>query len=195
MADTSSIPAGSTTTTRKKAIGWAIALSVLMIVAGLLAMIVPPAAGITVTLFVGWLLMFSGVAHFVYAFHRRRVGKIVWEVLIGILYTLAGIYLVLNPVMGLTSLTLALSIYLIMEAVLEFVLSFQLRPLPGWGWILMDGIVTLVLAIMIWSSWPASSLWAIGLLVGISMMFSGIARLMNCMATRSLDEAAPSAPA
>jgi uncharacterized membrane protein HdeD (DUF308 family) len=195
MADTFSMAAGSTTTTRKKAIGWAIALSVLMIVAGVLAMVVPPAAGITVTLFVGWLLVFSGITHFVYAFHRRRVGKIVWEVLIGILYTLAGIYLVLNPVMGLTSLTLALSIYLIMEAVLEFGLSFQLRPLPGWGWILMDGIVTLVLAIMIWSSWPASSLWAIGLLVGISMMFSGIARLMNCMATRSLDEAASSLPA
>jgi len=182
MSDT----ATSVLATEKKAITWGIVLSVLMIVAGILAMTVPPAAGVTVTLVVGWLLVFSGAAHFGYAFHRRKAGKIVWEGLLGILYALAGVYLLLNPVMGLESLTLALAIYLIMEAVLEFVLSFQLRPLPGWGWILTDGIITLLLAIMIWTTWPVSSLWAIGILVGISIMFSGIARLMICVAARRL---------
>ena len=168
----------------KKAIGWAIASSVLMIVAGILAMIVPLAAGVVVALVVGWLLVFGGAAHFAYAFHRRKAGKIVWEVLIGVLYMLAGIYLVLNPVVGLASLTLVLVFYLIMEAVLEFALSFQLRPLPGWGWILTDGIITLLLAIVIWATWSASSLWVIGMLVGISIAFSGVARLMLSLAAR-----------
>jgi uncharacterized membrane protein HdeD (DUF308 family) len=172
--------------TEKKAIGWGIALSVLMILAGLLAMIVPSAAGIAVTIFVGWLLIFSGAAHLVYAWHLRKASKIAWEVLIGILYIAVGIYLLVRPVMGLESLTLALGIYLILEAVLEFVLAFQLRPLRGWGWILADGIITLILAIMIWATWPVSSLWAIGLLVGISILFSGMARLMICIAVRRL---------
>lgn len=173
-------------TTEKKAIGWAIILSVLMIIAGVLAMIVPPAAGIAVTLVVGWLLMISGAAHFVYAFYRHKGGKTVWEVLIGVLYILAGIFLVLNPVMGLTTLTLALAIYLILDAVLEFVLSFQLRPLPGWGWVLTDGIIALLLAIMIWATWPVSSSWVIGTLVGISILLSGVARLMLSLAARRI---------
>jgi len=92
----------------------------------------------------------------------------------------------INPVAGLASLTLALAVYLLFEAVLELVLSFRLRPLPGSGWLLLDGIVTLILAILIWRSWPSSSAWAIGTLVGISMLFSGIARLMLSVAARRL---------
>jgi uncharacterized membrane protein HdeD (DUF308 family) len=88
--------------------------------------------------------------------------------------------------LGLTSLTLALAIYLIAEAVLEFILAVRLRPMPGSGWLFLDGIITLVLAIMIWRMWPSSALWAIGLLVGISMLFSGVSRLMLSIAARHM---------
>jgi uncharacterized membrane protein HdeD (DUF308 family) len=92
--------------------------------------------------------------------------------------------------LGLASLTLALAIYLLAEGVLEFILEFilslRLRPLPGWGWLLLDGIVTLILAIMIWRTWPSSTEWVIGTLVGISMLFSGISRLMLSLAARRL---------
>jgi uncharacterized membrane protein HdeD (DUF308 family) len=74
----------------------------------------------------------------------------------------------------------------VLGGVLEFVLSFQLRPLPGSGWLLFDGIVTLVLAAMIGSAWPISSVWAIGTLVGVSMFFSGITRLMLSVAVRRI---------
>jgi len=74
------------------------------------------------------------------------------------------------------------AIYLSVEGVLEFVLSFELRPAPGAGWLLFDGIVTLVLAALIWSTWPSSALWVVGTLVGLSMFFSGITRLMFSMA-------------
>lgn len=74
---------------------------------------------------------------------------------------------------GLASLTLAIALYLLLEGVLELALSFQLRPAPGSGWQLFDGIFTLVLAVMIWSTWPSSAVWVVGTLVGISMFFSG----------------------
>jgi uncharacterized membrane protein HdeD (DUF308 family) len=172
--------------TARKSMTWSIVLSVLMIVAGILAIVIPPVAGIAVTIFIGWLLIFSAVAHFVFAWHTRGAGAILWEVLLGIVYFFAGIYLLWNPVVGLVSLTLGLAFYLFAEAVLEFILAFRLRPLPGSGWLFLDGIITLILAIMIWRTWPASSPWALGTLVGVSMLFSGISRLMLSMAARSL---------
>ena len=118
--------------------------------------------------------------------HARRWRGSVGNTLVGILYIVIAAYVLINPVAGLASLTLALAVYLLFEAVLELVLSFRLRPLPGSGWLLLDGIVTLILAILIWRSWPSSSAWAIGTLVGISMLFSGIARLMLSVAARRL---------
>ena len=168
----------------KKSVGWSIGLSILMIVAGFLAVVVPPAAGIAVNLLVAWLLIFSGAAHLVFAWHTRTTGGVLWELLLGILYIFIGGYLLLNPVAGLVSLTLALAIYLFVEGVLELVLSFRLRGMPGAGWLLFDGVITLILAILIWRTWPWSSEWAIGTLVGISMLFSGISRLMLSLAAR-----------
>ena len=167
-----------------KATTWSIVLSVLMIAAGVLAIFSPAIAGVAVTVFFGWLLIFSGILHLAYAWQAGRPGAVVWEILLGILYGGIGVYLLARPGAGLASLTLALAFYLVLEGMLEFVLSFQLRPLPGSGWLLFDGIVTLVLAAMIGSAWPVSSLWAIGTLVGASMFFSGITRLMISVAVR-----------
>ena len=172
--------------TARRSVTWSILLSVLLIVAGMLAIIVPAAAGLAVTILLGWLLIFSGVTHLVFAWHTRGARSILWEMLVAILYLVIGIYLLRNPGPALASLTLALAIYLFAEAVLEFILAFRLRPMPGSSWLLVDGILTLILAIMIWRTWPASSPWAIGILVGISMIFSGVARLMLSMTARSL---------
>jgi len=173
----------------KKAAGWSVMLSVLMIVAGILAIIVPPASGVAVTILVGWLMVFSGAAHLVYGWDTRSSGGLLWGMLLGILYIVTGGYVLLNPVAGLASLTLVLAAYLLAESILEFILSYRLRPLPGSGWLLVDGIVTLILAIMIWRTWPSSSLWAIGTLVGISMLFSGFARLTISLAARRVANA------
>ena len=171
-------------TIAKESVGWSIALSVLMILTGVLAIVIPPVAGIAVLVVVAWLLMFSGAAHLVFAWHTRTAGGVAWELLLGILYILVGVYALLNPVAGLASLTLVLAIYLFMEAVLELILSFRLRPLAGSNWLLIDGIITLILAVLIWRSWPSSSEWVIGTLVGISMLFSGAARLSLSLAAR-----------
>ena len=169
-----------------KATTWSIALSVLMIAAGLLAIFSPAIAGVAVTVFFGWLLIVSGILHLAYAWQAGRAGAVVWEILVGILYGGIGFYLLVRPVAGLESLTLALAIYLLIEGVLEFVLAFKVRPAPGSGWLLFDGIVTLVLAAMIGSAWPTSSVWAVGMLVGVSMFFSGITRLMLSVGVRRI---------
>ncbi len=163
---------------------WSIVVSVLMIAAGLLAIALPWIAGIAVTAFVGWLLLLSGVFHLVFAWRGSTARAVIWEVLLAIAYGLIGLYLIANPLAGLASLTLALAIYLFVEAFLEFVLSYERRGAGGSGWLLLDGIVTLVLAAMISATWPFSAAWAPGTLVGVSMLFSGISRLMLTQTVR-----------
>jgi uncharacterized membrane protein HdeD (DUF308 family) len=182
-ASSSSVP-----TIVKKSLGWSIAISVVMIVAGILAMIIPPAAGLAVTVFVGWVLVFSGILHFVYAWQSRETRAALWEVLVAILYVFIGGYLLWNPIIGLASLTFALAVYLFFEAVLEFILAYRLRPAPGSGWLAVDGVITLILAILIWRTWPSNTPWVLGLLVGISMLFSGVARLMLSLAAKHVVE-------
>ena len=165
---------------------WSVVISVLMIVAGLLAMGLPMIAGIAVNVLVAWLLVFCGAAHFLFAWDSRGAGGVVWQVLLGLLYVAIGAYILVHPLVGLAALTLALAIYLLIEGVLELVLGFQLRPLRGSGWLLFDGGVTLVLAILIWKTWPSSAEWVIGFLVGVSMLFSGLTRLMLSLTVRRL---------
>jgi uncharacterized membrane protein HdeD (DUF308 family) len=178
--------AASAGTIVKKSLGWSIGLSVVMIFFGFIAIAVPQVAGIGVNLLVGWLLLFSGAIHLIFAWHTRTTGGVLWEILVGLVYIFMGAYLLMHPVAGLATLTLALAIYLFAEGILEIFLWFGLRSAPGSGsgWLMFDGIITLILAIMIWKTWPSSTEWVIGTLVGISMIFSGFSRLMLSMAAR-----------
>jgi uncharacterized membrane protein HdeD (DUF308 family) len=168
----------------KKAVGWSIFVSVIMIVAGLLAIALPLEAGIAVNLFVAWMLIFAAVAHFVFAWYTRRTGSVLLKVLLGVLYLAVAIYLLDHPARGLATLTLALAFYLLIEGVAEIILYFQHRAAHGASWFLLNGIITLVLGGMIWATWPSSTEWVLGTLVGISIFFSGVSRLMISLAAR-----------
>jgi uncharacterized membrane protein HdeD (DUF308 family) len=170
----------------RRATTWSLAISVLMIASGVLAIGLPMIAGVAVTIVVGWLLIVSGALHLAFAWRGGPAGAVVWEILLGVAYGAIGFYVLANPVAGLESLTFAVAIYLFVEGVLEFFLSFRLRPAPGSGWLFIDGIVTLVLAVAIWSTWPSSATWVVGTLIGISMLFSGVTRLMLSLAARRL---------
>lgn len=165
---------------------WSIVLSVLMMITGGIALFAPAITGVTVTLFFGWLLIISGILHLGYAWRASGASAVIWEILVAIVYGAAGFYLLAMPVLGLKALTVALVAYLALESVLEFVLGFAVRPLPGSGWLMIGGVVTLLLAILIASGFPTSSTWAIGTLVAISMFFSGLTRLMLSVAVRSV---------
>jgi uncharacterized membrane protein HdeD (DUF308 family) len=173
-------------TIAKESVGWSIALSIFMILAGILAIVIPPVAGIAVLAVVAWLLILSGAVHLVFAWHTRTAGAVIWELLLGILYIFIGVYALLHPVAGLASLTLLLATYLFLEGALELISWFRLRPMHGSGWLLFDGVVTLILAVLIWRSWPSSTERVIGTLVGISMLFNGMARLSLSMGAHRL---------
>jgi uncharacterized membrane protein HdeD (DUF308 family) len=176
----------SASTILKKSVGWSIGLSVVLILFGFIAIALPQVAGIGVNLLVGWLLVFSGAIHLMFAWHTRTTGGVLWELLVSFLYIFIGAYLLIHPVAGLATLTLALAIYLFAEGVLEIFLWFRLRATPGSGWLILDGIITLILGVLIWKTWPSSTEWAIGTLVGISMIFSGFSRLMLSLAARNV---------
>lgn len=164
--------------------GWSVGIAVLVILAGLLAIILPVVAGVAVTLLVGWVLLLVGLLHLFFAFSGRTASTRVWELLLGIVYVLAGGYLIFHPLVGLTTLTLLLAAYLLVKGLLEFVQYFQTSPRRGLTWLILDGIINIVLAVIIWSQWPFSSVWVIGTLIGISILFSGLSRLMLSMEVR-----------
>jgi uncharacterized membrane protein HdeD (DUF308 family) len=169
----------------RKASGWSIVWGILMFICGILAISLPLASSIGIVILLAWLIVFAGVSHLFFAFQCHSVGGVLWQVLLAILYGIAGIYMLMNPLLGVLSLTLLLAVFLLVEGILEIALYFGIRRIRHAGWVLFDGIVTLVLGILIWAQWPSSSVWVIGTLVGISLMFSGISRFMLSLAVRA----------
>jgi uncharacterized membrane protein HdeD (DUF308 family) len=157
---------------------------IVMLICGILAIALPWASGIGVVIVVGWLLLLGAVSHLFLAFHTHSVGGVLWQILLALIYGAAGVFMLMNPLAGLVTLTLVLAVFLLIEAALETALYFQLRRAVNAGWVLFDAIVTLILAILIWSQWPSSALWFIGTLVGISLLFSGISRMTLASAMR-----------
>ncbi len=170
----------------KRASGWSIVLGILMILAGIIAMFAPWEAGLVITLVVGWCAIFNGFAQIIFAFRTHGGWHVALEIILGIIYIIAGIFLLMHPLSGLLALTLILASFLLVYGVFALVLAFQMRPLHGWGWVLFDGIITILLGILIWAHWPFNSGWVVGTLFGISIFISGITRLMLSLAVRRM---------
>ncbi len=152
---------------------------ILMLICGFLAITLPLASGIGVAIVIGWVLLISGVWHLLFGFRSGSgFGGFLWQLLLAIVYGAAGLMILLYPLSGLAWLTLVLATFLLIEAALEFVLYFNIRRRVNAAWVLVDAIITLLLGILIWARWPFSSVWAIGTLIGVSLIFSGISRLM-----------------
>jgi uncharacterized membrane protein HdeD (DUF308 family) len=157
---------------------WSIFLGILLLIAGVLAITVPHIAGIAAGLFFGWLVLCAGGLHLIYAWSGHgRAGHVFWQTLIGVAYVIAGLYLLFFPVRSMVALALVLAFYIAVVGVLDIIEFVSLQGLHGAGWLLVDGIVSLVLAGMIFLHWPAGSFWMVGTLVGVSLIFSGISRL------------------
>ncbi len=167
-----------------------IILGVLTGILGVLAMISPMMAGMTVSVMVGILLIIGGIARTIFAFKAQSWGKGILAFVLGVLTLLAGLVMVFRPVLGLTSLTLVLAAYFFVDGIFEIFEAFDLKPLKGWGWMLFGGIVSVLLGFLIWRQWPISGAWAIGILVGIKLIFAGAAMIAIGMAGRSFAGAA-----
>lgn len=170
----------------KRVSGTSILLSIVLIIFGVLAITLPIVSSIGVAIVIGWLLIFAGIAQLVHAFQSKGIGHIVWMILVAAFYVVAGASLVASPAVGVASLTLVLGIFLFAEGIADVIAYFATRKSGSSPWMLVDGIITLVLGFMIWNRWPSGSLWVIGTFVGISMVMTGITRLMMALAVRKL---------
>lgn len=173
--------------------GWLLALGILMIILGLLAIAAPVVATIAVQFALGWILVVGGIAQGIHAFMARGWGGFLLQLLSALLYLVVGILLLVNPVGGALALTIVLAVFLIVEGAFKIILALRVRDHGGWGWLLASGLLSLVLGLLIWSEWPASGLWVIGLLVGIQLLFTGWSLLILAFAARAHHQA--SAPA
>jgi len=170
----------------KKITGWYIAAAVLFIVLGIFGIVEPGVAGLGVTLLVGWLLLIGAVFHFVAAFKGGGAKQVIFQVLIGIVYAIGGFYFLTHTIMATATLTLLLAGIILAEGVIELISYFRMKSEGASGWLLLNGIITLLLGGLIWFHWPSSSVWAIGTLVGVNLLMTGITRLMFGMAVRKM---------
>jgi uncharacterized membrane protein HdeD (DUF308 family) len=162
----------------------AILWGVSLIALGMLAVASPMVAAVAVNVLIAWLVVLAGILHIVVAFHSREAGSVIWRLLVGIAYVCLGAYLIARPALGVASLTLLLASLFLVEGVFNIILFFRAPAILRSSWILFDGIVTLLLGLMIYLQWPSSSAWAIGTLVGVSLIFSGVTRVMVSLAVR-----------
>lgn len=157
---------------------------ILLIIFGVLAIGMPLVAAIALTGLIAWLIVLAGVVHLILGFRAHGGGNLIWKALVGIAYIVFGVYLLTHPVLGVATLTLLLASLFLVEGILDIILFFSMRATQGASFVLLDGIVTLILGILIYAHWPSSSVWAVGTLVGVSMMMSGLTRVMLSMTVR-----------
>jgi len=150
---------------------------IVLLILGVLAILLPPYATLAVTIMIGWILLISGLMGWLTTFAARGVPGFWWSLLSALIATAAGLILLLQPAGGAISLTLLLIAFFTIEGVVSIMYALEHRKeLSGrWEWMLVSGIIDLVLAAMIFAGLPATAAWAIGLLVGINMIFGGTA--------------------
>jgi uncharacterized membrane protein HdeD (DUF308 family) len=169
---------------------------IVLVVLGILAVIIPVVATIAVTIFLGWLFLISGAVGLVTTFWARHAPGFWWSLLSAVLAIAAGIVLLAWPISGAVSLTLLLIVFFTIEGVLTIMYALEhKKDLSGrWGWMLVSGIIDLILAAIILAGLPGTAAWALGLLVGINMLFGGAALIAMALHARSPDTTTPAAP-
>jgi uncharacterized membrane protein HdeD (DUF308 family) len=166
--------------------GWLLALGLVQIVLGTIAICVPIIGTVASAIFVGWLFLAAGVAQVVHSFQGRGAKGFFLHLLSGLLYLAAGGMIVLYPMSGALTLTLFLAAFLLVEGGVRMWLGFHLRPAEGWGWVLVSGVLGVFAGAIIWSQLPSSAIWALGTLVGINFLFSGVSLVSLALRARSV---------
>jgi len=165
----------------QKSAGPIIAMGILLLVIGVIAMGSPFVAGLSLVMMIGILLIIGGIGQVIFAF---KSGKILLPLALGVLTIAIGGYILSHPGAALASLTLFLAMFLVFSGALEVVMSFQFRPIKGWGWAAFSGILSMLLGFMIWKQFPLSGAWAVGILLGVRLFLNGFTLLMLGIAAK-----------
>lgn len=168
---------------------------IIMMVLGAAAIVWPQVSTLAVDLYVGWMFLISGILGLLTMFVAPSAAAFFWSLLTAALSLFVGVLLLWHPVEGVVSLTLVLIAFFIVEGVFQIAAAIRDRQaLPdSWGWLLMSGIADLVLAAMMISGWPLTAIWALGLVVGLNLLTSGLAIVMVAIAARRMVRAAEQA--
>ena len=170
----------------KKASGWYIAFGVFLLLGGIAAVARPLHAGLAIAFVVGWVLIINGIMAGAHALLARGAGGFVWRVLMSLLYIIGGIIVLRNPVEGLVALTIVLGVVLFVGGVSKLLLAMALTGIPGVGLLIVSGIVSIVLAILIWMKLPEASELMVGMLIGLDFIMSGISIVVFGTGARKL---------
>ena len=162
---------------------------IILTILGMAAVVIPPIATLAVEILYGWLFLISGIVGLITTFRMRKAPGFWWSLVSAILGIAVGIMLLLWPLNGVLSLTLILIVFFVIEGVASIMFALEhKRELSGrWGWMLASGIVDLILATIILAGLPGAAAWAIGLLVGINMVFGGSALIAMALHAREID--------
>jgi uncharacterized membrane protein HdeD (DUF308 family) len=160
---------------------------ILLAILGLAAMIVPPLASLAVTIFLGWMFLISGAAGLALTFWARQMPGFWWSLISAVLAVGAGIILLMQPVQGTLTLTIVVGAYFLAEGVatIMYALEHRRELSERWSWLLVAGIMDLLIAVIIIAGLPGSALWAVGLLVGINLLFGGASLIGMALAARN----------
>ncbi|MGA2562015.1 MAG: HdeD family acid-resistance protein [Steroidobacteraceae bacterium] len=161
---------------------------IILLILGLAAIVLPPLATFAVEILIGWLLLISGIVGLITTFRMRHAPGFWWALVSALLGIAAGVVLLRWPLSGMLSLTLILTVFFVIEGVASILYALEhKRELTGrWGWMLVSGIVDLILASIIFLGLPGTAAWAIGLLVGINMVFGGSALIAMALGARTI---------
>jgi uncharacterized membrane protein HdeD (DUF308 family) len=162
---------------------------ILLAVIGLAAMIVPPLASLAVTIFLGWMFLVTGVAGLVVTYWARALPGFWWSLISAALAVLAGLILLTRPMQGVLTLTVVLGVYFLAEGVATIMYALEhRRELSGrWSWLLVAGLMDILIAFFVIAGLPGSAEWAIGLLVGINLLFGGATLIGMALAARNAE--------
>lgn len=170
----------------QKSWGWFLFLGIVLIIAGTAAIMAPSYVSLGLAWLLGWVLIIAGISQIIHAFASKAWGGFLLRLLGGAFYLAAGILLEANPLRGALTLTLVLAILLVVQGVTRIINSFQSRHVSAWGWILVSGVLSIALGMMLYFQWPYSGLWALGLFLGIDLIFDGWTMVMLAFASRNI---------
>ncbi|MGA9082814.1 MAG: HdeD family acid-resistance protein, partial [Pseudolabrys sp.] len=146
---------------------WYILQSVLMILAGIMALVFPIISSVAIVIFLGWLLIFSGILQAFSLLDARHVPHFWLQLVSVVLSVLVGILFLRNPGAGLLTLTLLLIVFFMVEGISKIIFSLTIRPFPNWGWVFASGVIGILLAFYLWANTPVTAVWLLGVLLGI----------------------------
>src|SRR5882672_348055 len=171
--------------------GWFLALGLVLIVAGVAAILFPLLSTIATKIALGWIFLVAGVLLVVHAFSIQQWRGFILGLLVGALYVVAGAWLAFLPFAGIITLTILLAALFLAEGVLEVIMAVRVRPHEGWGWLLISGLIAVAVGVLIAAELPSSAVWAIGLLTGINLLSTGVSFVVLALAGRRGGQGAP----